>query len=239
MDGTRLPHHHGVIKSFQRAQRHLSMWSYTYARNAFQIWTSSTPFVLQDQGPTFSRKTSFVYVKLYIRPECVPNLDKLHSIRSSRSGPHFSRKTSKKPWHICSKRQVAQEPLEPPRGSRNMRKRVAPPPKYDASSLQGISFTLKAGEWVGLIGRTGSGKSTLVMSILRFASPLSILRLHLFTRHYRLTLWAGKSASMASIFALLESTVKFQFPSWVLTDCFAGRPTVPAGKPALFFKIRR
>ncbi|KAJ7434680.1 multidrug resistance-associated ABC transporter [Mycena latifolia] len=39
--------------------------------------------------------------------------------------------------------------------------------------LQDISFTLKAGERVGLIGRTGSGKSTLAMSILRFADPVS------------------------------------------------------------------
>jgi ABC-type multidrug transport system fused ATPase/permease subunit len=36
--------------------------------------------------------------------------------------------------------------------------------------LQDISFTLKAGERVGLIGRTGSGKSTLAMSFLRFVS---------------------------------------------------------------------
>uniref|UniRef100_A0A0W0EW54 Putative multidrug resistance-associated ABC transporter n=1 Tax=Moniliophthora roreri TaxID=221103 RepID=A0A0W0EW54_MONRR len=37
--------------------------------------------------------------------------------------------------------------------------------------LQDVSFTLKAGERVGLLGRTGSGKSTLAMSILRFVDP--------------------------------------------------------------------
>ncbi|KAF8989421.1 multidrug resistance-associated ABC transporter [Cyathus striatus] len=39
--------------------------------------------------------------------------------------------------------------------------------------LQDVSFTLKAGERVGLLGRTGSGKSTLAMSILRFVDPAS------------------------------------------------------------------
>lgn len=37
--------------------------------------------------------------------------------------------------------------------------------------LHDVSFSLKAGERVGLLGRTGSGKSTLAMSILRFADP--------------------------------------------------------------------
>ncbi|KAJ7105197.1 multidrug resistance-associated ABC transporter [Mycena epipterygia] len=41
------------------------------------------------------------------------------------------------------------------------------------SVLQDVSFTLKAGERVGLLGRTGSGKSTLAMSILRFTDPSS------------------------------------------------------------------
>lgn len=36
------------------------------------------------------------------------------------------------------------------------------------SVLNGISFALRAGERIGLLGRTGSGKSTLTMSLLRF-----------------------------------------------------------------------
>ncbi|KAF8580919.1 multidrug resistance-associated ABC transporter [Ramaria rubella] len=39
------------------------------------------------------------------------------------------------------------------------------------SVLQDISFSLKAQERVGLLGRTGCGKSTLAMSLLRFVEP--------------------------------------------------------------------
>jgi len=39
------------------------------------------------------------------------------------------------------------------------------------SVLHGISFALKARERVGILGRTGCGKSTLAMSLLRFVDP--------------------------------------------------------------------
>ncbi|KAG0210815.1 hypothetical protein BGX28_008951 [Mortierella sp. GBA30] len=38
--------------------------------------------------------------------------------------------------------------------------------------LKDISFTIKAGEKVGVVGRTGSGKSTLAISLFRFMDPV-------------------------------------------------------------------
>ncbi|KAG0243312.1 ABC transporter type 1, transmembrane domain-containing protein [Mortierella sp. GBAus27b] len=38
--------------------------------------------------------------------------------------------------------------------------------------IKGISFTIKAGEKIGVVGRTGSGKSTLAISLFRFMDPV-------------------------------------------------------------------
>jgi len=39
--------------------------------------------------------------------------------------------------------------------------------------LKGLSFKVKDGEHIGICGRTGSGKSTLIMSILRVIEGFS------------------------------------------------------------------
>lgn len=48
--------------------------------------------------------------------------------------------------------------------------------KYDADrnfALENVSFKISAGESVGIIGRTGSGKSTLVNVLLRLVDPIN------------------------------------------------------------------
>ncbi|KAI8604697.1 ABC transporter type 1, transmembrane domain-containing protein [Dissophora ornata] len=41
------------------------------------------------------------------------------------------------------------------------------------SVIKDVSFTIKAGEKVGIVGRTGSGKSTFAISLFRFMDPVS------------------------------------------------------------------
>lgn len=48
--------------------------------------------------------------------------------------------------------------------------------KYDSArdfALQDVSFRIRAGESVGIIGRTGSGKSTVVNTLLRLVDPVN------------------------------------------------------------------
>ncbi|MDR1585865.1 MAG: ABC transporter ATP-binding protein/permease [Treponema sp.] len=39
------------------------------------------------------------------------------------------------------------------------------------NALEGISFSLKRGEWLGIMGRTGSGKTTLIKTLMRMLDP--------------------------------------------------------------------
>lgn len=43
----------------------------------------------------------------------------------------------------------------------------------DDPVLRGISFDVKPREKIGIVGRTGSGKTTLTLSFLRFVEPLA------------------------------------------------------------------
>ena len=38
--------------------------------------------------------------------------------------------------------------------------------------LQNVSFTIQGGEKVGVVGRTGAGKSSLLVALLRLVDPL-------------------------------------------------------------------
>ena len=86
---------------------------------------------------------------------------------SSRGNASLKRISELLDAEIIVKDRSGVERLENIRGDiefRNLSFRY-PDGEYDA--LQNISFTIKAGENVGLVGRTGSGKTTLVDLILR------------------------------------------------------------------------
>ena len=51
--------------------------------------------------------------------------------------------------------------------------RFSYPTRADAAVLDGLSFTVKAGEKLALVGPSGAGKSTIFHLILRFYDPLS------------------------------------------------------------------
>lgn len=72
--------------------------------------------------------------------------------------------------------------------------------------LKGVSFKVKGGEKVGIVGRTGSGKSSLALSFFRFIEPssgnitidgLNINTLRLEDLRSRLTIVAQEAALFA------------------------------------------
>ena len=70
------------------------------------------------------------------------------------------------PMDVCDRPDVT-EPQTPLRGDLTFRHLSFRYPDADYDALTDISFTVRAGEQVGIIGKTGSGKTTLVDLLLR------------------------------------------------------------------------
>ena len=66
---------------------------------------------------------------------------------------------------VCDKEDVS--PIDAVRGDIEFRNLTFRYPDGEYDVLQGVSFSIKAGENVGIVGKTGSGKTTLVDLILR------------------------------------------------------------------------
>ncbi len=56
---------------------------------------------------------------------------------------------------------------------RNLTHVYMPGTPFEKKALDDVSFTIEDGEFVGLIGHTGSGKSTLIMHLNGLLKPTS------------------------------------------------------------------
>lgn len=81
---------------------------------------------------------------------------------------------------------------------------------FEREALRGVDFTAYEGEFLGIIGRTGSGKSTLIQHLNGLLKPTSgevLLRGR--------DIWADKAATRAARF---EVGLVFQYPEYQLFE---------------------
>ncbi|MDX1535150.1 MAG: cell division ATP-binding protein FtsE [Candidatus Spechtbacterales bacterium] len=97
----------------------------------------------------------------------------------------------------------------------------------DVTALKDVSFRIKEGEFVSLVGRSGAGKSTILKMILREAHPTSgsvfFQGVDISTfRHSELPLYRRKVASVFQDFKLLSSKTVFENVAFAMEA--AGQP---------------
>jgi PrtD family type I secretion system ABC transporter len=63
--------------------------------------------------------------------------------------------------------------LPPPQGNLSVENAIVTPPNSNTQILKGISFSVSAGELIGVIGPTAAGKSTLAKTIVGIWRPVS------------------------------------------------------------------
>ncbi|CAO1615299.1 unnamed protein product [Parajaminaea phylloscopi] len=86
---------------------------------------------------------------------------------------HYANKIEQERAHVCDRDEELEKAGWPQRGEVSYNEVVASHRKDLPPALRNVSFTISAGQRIGVVGRTGAGKSTLLSSLLRIMEPTS------------------------------------------------------------------